>query len=48
MLTTVYEKTGLTTMLKDYDPKGTFNADETALYYQCRFKKTLIYLLWTI
>lgn len=36
-------KEELKTMLKDYDPKNIFNADETALYYQCLPDKTLTF-----
>lgn len=34
-------KEELKTMLKDYNPKNIFNADETGLYYQCLPDKTL-------
>lgn len=36
-------KEELKTLLKDYDPKNIFNADETALYYQCLPDKTLTF-----
>lgn len=36
-------KEELKTFLKDYEPKNIFNADETALYYQCLPDKTLTF-----